>query len=590
MNVALSGTESAALNRALPLVAVSASLYVLAQHALTPALTWPAVDNLPAVCRLLAPDCLANDFLASTSVTPNPRLPYIYLIAQLTLWSGTDLGGGLTIMKSLMLVLMPMVAVLFLVRVTRVHLPDAPLLALPGCLLALAAMVLMQGDAGAWLSVAWWRPLGFDPTPHNLGMLLTLAGFCLLHRFAAVGGMLVFTGTVFHPAMGLLTSAAAIVLLVRGLAPRPNIRLVLSGLAPSLAAAALVALVFSPAEPVSSAEFVRIYVVEGHPSHYLPAAFGTLTSYPWWVSFGSVMVGLMALTVSLWRARNPCWINALLALLAYAGALLMQYVFVEIMPVKAVVALGPARFMTFGPWFLAALTPVLLLSLLARMMVRTSAPRLEPAPSWKFRPHAVWSGKLPGTTTERWTRARSWLLAAARLLGSIPVWTVLPLIALVAWLAIGYNGRANRLGGIDQLDRELIAFAIEHTAPDEVFILPFGNIRYALPILSGRGVFFGNGFPFTEDHFLEYDRRLSLVDGDSDSLAAVPGSWIGQKYSRFYDAHDPADFLSMAASARLDWVVVNRRATMGFDSCETAFTSQKYRVFNVDSLKGCVPP
>ncbi len=550
-----SGEESSAYSRTLPVVAGLASLYVLAQQFITPALTWPAVDNLPAVCRLLDPACLAGDFLASTSATPNPRLPYIHLIAQLTLLAGQGLGGGLTIMKSLMLLLMPMVVVLFLVRVIRVHLPDAPLPAVVGGLLALVAMVLMQGDVGVWLSVAWWRPLGFDPTAHNLSLMLTLAGFCALPRSGAACGLLVFAGTVFHPAMGLLTSSAAIILLFRGLSIGPNIKLVLVGLVPSLAAAVLVALVFSPEDPVSSAEFVRIYVIEGHPSHYLPSAFGSLTSYPWWVSFGSVFVGLIVLAAALFMLGNPCWMNALLALAAYAGALGMQYVFVEVMPLKAVAALGPARFMTFGPWFLAALTLVLVLSLLRSLLTRVG---LEPR-----------------------------LLSAVRRTESLPYWIAFPTFLLAFWVAFQYSERANRVGGIDQLDRELIAFASDNATPDEIFVLPFGNNRYALPILSRRGVFYGNGFPFTEDHFVDYDRRLALVDGDSESLADIPGSWIGQKYARFYDAHGPADFLAMAEAGRLDWVVVTPRA-VGFDSCNVAFTSRKYRVFNIDSLRKCL--
>lgn len=548
MNTELPGS---AHRKLMFLSALASVLLVYSNQWLVPALTWPAVDNLPAVCRALSDSCLSTDFFTTASATVNPRTPYIELLAMLTGFVDQGLGGGLAMVKSIVLFGLPMTVTVFLLTALHRHMPDiAPSVNLLACIIVTLLVYLLQGDVGKWLSVAWWVPLGFDATTHNLSLLLTLAGFCLVQFRPMTGGLLILMGTLFHPAVGLFMSVAAIVVLARDFSFASNRTLLAFGLLPGLLGALSVKLLFDSTVHLPVEDFVRIYVREGHPAHYLPSEFGTFSQFPWYVPFATLLLLLASLSLALYRLRSSLWRNALLATVGYGGAVLVQYLFVELMPVKLIAALGPSRFTMFGGWFLAFFLLVVSIQL-----------------------------------THRFHTSR-FLLTVSASVGRVRGYLVVALSLVIGALAVQHIGISNRLGGVDAYDDELIAFSRSHAAQDDVFVLPFGNIRYALPILSGRSTFFGNGFPFSEDHFVEYSHRLSLIDGNEESLRQVSGSWIGEKNARFYNTLAPGHFLAIVENARIDWVVT-RRGAENFDQCVAVFASDKYRVFDVDALAGC---
>jgi hypothetical protein len=545
-------TETTGMSPRLVLLsALAAVLIVFTNQWLVPALTWPAVDNLPAVCRALSASCLSSDFFANASATLNPRTPYIELVAMLTGLVNQGLGGGLAVIKSVVLFGLPAAASVFLLTALHRHMPDiAPTMQVLACVLVPLLVYLLQSDVGRWLSVAWWVPLGFDATTHNLSLLLTLVGYCLIQSFRMTAVLFVVAGTVLHPAVGLFVCAAAIVMLGRAFSFANNRALLIFGLLPGLLAALLVRLLFAGEVNLPVQDFVRIYVSEGHPAHYLPSEFGTFTQFPWYVPFTILLSLLIAASAVLYWLQCSLWRNAVLATVGYGGAVLMQYLFVELIPVKLIAALGPSRFTLFGGWFLA----FFVLLIVIKVLQRFHASRI--------------------------------LLAASNSLGQVRVSLLVALSLVILMLAVQHVGISNRIGGVDTHDRALIAFGQANAAADDVFVLPFGNIRYALPIVSRRGTFFGNGFPFTEDYFEEYSYRLSVIDGNEASLKQVPGSWIGEKNARFYNTLTAEHFLGIAENARIDWVVT-RAGVAPFSQCAAAFASDKYWVFHVSTLEEC---
>jgi hypothetical protein len=120
-----------------------------------------------------------------------------------------------------------------------------------------------------------------------------------------------------------------------------------------------------------------------------------------------------------------------------------------------------------------------------------------------------------------------------------------------------------------------------------VFALPFNAPRAEFPLKTGRAIFHGNGFPFAEKYFAEWDARNAIINGSSSAIAAYPGSWIGEKYARHYRSLKVADFLGAASSYRLDWVVVESRYAGNFARCSADFRFEKYQAYSLATLRAC---
>ena len=324
------------------------------------AVTWPASDNLPSVCRLLLSTCLAEDFFTNASSGTTPRLPYAYFLSEITQISNNGIGGGLAIIKSLLLILLPAAASFLFIASIKTHMDHKERnewVASPANIIIVASaplfVFLLQGKLGTFLSVAWWAPLYFDATAHNVSLLLTISGFLLVWSGGkSIGAASIILGAVVHPAVGLFASVFSCVVLCKFDSIGKASRFAGIGLGANIAGAILVKLLFEAGGSISAQDFVRIYAVEAHPAHYIPSQFGSLSPMPWMGSFAIVAVGLLTVTIVLYKLRSSTWKNSFLAFAAYSSSVLIQFLFVEVIQIKLIAMLGPSRFTMFGLWFL----------------------------------------------------------------------------------------------------------------------------------------------------------------------------------------------------------------------------------------------
>jgi hypothetical protein len=536
------------------LAASVASLFIYSIHFDSTALTWPAIDNLPAVCRMLDSTCLSSDFFTNASSEPNPRLPYIYLLSILTDASGNGIGGGLAIIKSILLAIMPFTLTIVVATATQassdlVSESRKPTLIIASVIAAII-VVLLQGKIGALLSVAWWPPLYFDATPQNVSFVLTLIGFLLIiHKQRLAGAILIFSAGVVHPAICIFSTIFAYILYSRSSQTKANAELIKLAIVPGLVAALFVKIIFDRGVGVDTTDFIRIYVVEAAPSHYLLSQFGSLSGLPWELSFSIVIVSLIVISAGLYKLRNEAWVNALVAAISYATAVLMQYIFIEVWPTKMVAALGPSRFTMFGPWFLA----IFLLILLLTIYKRSSLPNIGVL-------HIQW-----------FTRPGINYIAGVFLFITCVI----------------YAGKAYQFSFFNEEVSGLFEFVKKKSEPSDVFSLPHGSPVAFLPLVTGRAVFIGNGFPFSQSSFMEYEKRKTLLYGNNDAIMKISGSWIGEKYANFYRSLTPSSFVSISEEYQLNLVVVDAKYSEAFRGCNAEYISNEYKVFDMASLRQC---
>jgi hypothetical protein len=216
-------TIPAVLAKLLALSAFVSAIFIYFLHYKSTAVTWPSSDNLPGVCRLLEATCLANDFFTNASSGTTPRLPYIYFLSEITRIVNNGIGGGLAVIKAFLLAFLPVAISLLFFASIKTHTEyktEEQLIASPANILAAVGaplfVFLLQGKIGILLSVAWWTPLYFDATPHNISLLLTISGFLIMWLgVKSLGAIFICLGAVVHPAVGLFSSVFSCILLCK---------------------------------------------------------------------------------------------------------------------------------------------------------------------------------------------------------------------------------------------------------------------------------------------------------------------------------------------------------------------------------------
>ena len=133
----------------------------------------------------------------------------------------------------------------------------------------------------------------------------------------------------------------------------------------------------------------------------------------------------------------------------------------------------------------------------------------------------------------------------------------------------------------------MYSFISKNSEINDVFILPFGNDAIFIPLITGRSVFIGNGFPFSEGSFLEHNQRKKMVYGTNEEIKNIAGSWIGAKYANYYRNLKIQNFIDFSFSYKLDWVVVEADYSEDFAGCSSEYVSKYHKLFTINNLKKC---
>jgi hypothetical protein len=538
---------------------ISAFLIILINFN-TGAVSWPQSDNLYAVCRLLQSNCLAEDFFTNSTSDISPRHPYIYFLSGITKIANNGIGGGLAVIKALLLLLLPIVTSLIFIVAINEHMRNkskARLVVSPANIITIISAPLfvyfLISKFGAYLSIGWWGPIGFGPDPHNFSLLLTISGFLFLWlNRKSTGAIFIIVGTIIHPAVALFSSIFSLISLCKFNSIKDTSRFTCIGLGANIIGAILVKIFFEETNlAITPQDFVRIYAFEAHPFHYIPSQFESFSRIPWIASFLLVSIGLLVITIFLYKLNSSVWKNSFFAFIAYSLSILVQFLFVEINQIKLIAQIGPSRFSIFGMWFLFIFYFVAVLKI--------------------FNKNEFFL-KLSNIIYEK--------IASARWIHIFVCYSVL------GSLVVSYAFKSSHFDVPDE-DKMLASFATTQTDSSDVFILPFTAPSTIFPLKTGRAIFFGSGFVFSEKYFKEWEERKVFNWGRQAETANMPGKWIGEKYANHYRSLLPKDFVEIAKKYKIDWVVIETDYSKNFSDCRHNFYSQKYKVYFLRTLDQC---
>lgn len=510
------------------------------------AFLWPAIDMAPFFERHADPQALANDFFSTTSSLPNPRHIFGYVVIALNSLIGGHWYRAFFVIHVLLVILVPVLYFTSLSLIARRYIATHYQLA--QLLIAIAVLIILTKRFQGIFSIAWWSPLFIQATPQTLSLFF---GLLAIVSFESSRSKLVLFGhasfaasTLLQPAIGLFGIFFYVVLtgaFWRGMLWK-WVAMILSGW---VLPVGILAMLFQSAEPLNTQEFINIYILNSHASHYHLPHFGSFTPFPWTASLGAIL-GLMG--VPLWfsvtKGNRPLATLSFLSMLAYGAAVAFQYFFIDIVPSKLVAILGPVRFSQFGYWMVVILWVIMLCEI-------------------------RWVTNLSGRFPNRIPTLRTGLFV----------------LSAAILLSVGIARIDRPYSDLIKPQEALYAF-LATTPSDSVIAVYYDdlNLRLYIPLLAKRAIFVGNGFPFLEDAFREYDLRYTTLYGTLAQRDAMGGPTEGDNIARFFRTLKPSTFVEASKGFKLDYLVVERAHSQAFSESRPLFENNKLLVFAVKDL------
>lgn len=519
------------------------------------AFDWPAMDMGPFLARHFDPAFAPNDFFTDSSSLPNPRWIFGYFIIGLTRLFATDWYTVCYFLKVFLVMAAPAAAFLALAALSDKKLKEPTRAATAVFVLWLFSVAALFPAVSDAFTIALWPPVKLTP---DVDAFSTLLGFLAIalsvageHRkkvaWAAAGTW--FLAVLFHPAKGLCLFAFYLLADADWNIWRSHLRTAVVGV---LFPLFILRVAFPVKAPLSTAAFVYHYIKENHVFHYFPSSFSTATSIPWPVVFcGIIFLTAMAAVFGLLKRQRGLALTSVLLLAGYAGSVLLEWVFVELYPVKIFAVLGPVRYTAMGFWTVAL------------------------AISWAVAAAAADRALLPTLDIGRRLDARQ----------SVVVTVVLLSAVFVAGAALSKDDPFAKTRSADSAFTVWIGGA---TSPGDVFVTHLPWLSKNLPLVYGRATFTNNGFPFREDDFVEFDRRKDQIFGGYADWEKLPTVSRGVYWTWTVDHYrnlTPADFRRIASRDRADYVVIEKGFDGAFVGQAAVFENDQFLVYKISDLK-----
>jgi hypothetical protein len=528
------------------LLVVTLSFLVFTQTQPT-AFNWPSIDMAPYLERQADSNFVPNDFFTNASSQPNPRHIFGFSIVFLTDIFDTE---WYTVFYFLLVFFSLTIIPLFFLTIIaafRTKITDDRRYILAIILTALLVSTVFMSKILALFSIGWWSPLMTGPMTQTLSLFIGLI-FCWLalsqqRKYEYYFLPLLFFATLVHPAIGLFVFLFFLALD----SYTPRFKYYLISLFGSIGGAFVtLAILFPPQTKHNAQDFIYYYIIENHSFHYLISDLASFTAIPWYVSFVMIL-GIFSTAFFFGYYVKDRYLQylSLISFLLYSGVVLAQYVFIELLPLKIVAIIGPVRFSMFGFW----LALVLLVYICAQYAPRGLVPALSQITFPKYR-------------------------SALAICGTV----------FICFFIIALSYKDNPQQSFESQYLNLMTWVSKNTQPEDVFAV-FPNFPPThVPLILKRGVFYGNGFPFTEDGFAEHTARKELIYGLQTQVESLPGQQPWEKTISFYRSLVPEDFIRASQSFRLDYVIIESEYADKFINFQPLFSNDGIYLYSVNSF------
>lgn len=506
---------------------------------------YTSLDMVPYFMHSLDSSILQNDFLAQASSQPNPRQVFGWIVLTAIKIFHVGWYDVFYFLLALLILLSPVVVFLTLTAYLNGKGRNTERLSWAQIVLATGIVLAYFPFVSYVMPVGKWQIFDFTVAPHWASHTLGFIALFLLKqkttwvRVLAIGTM--FVATLIHPSVALCIAAFGVLLDIDNLFKnwKPWLLFLFAGLVIPLG---IVQQMFPSDHPISTLDFIRIYSINAHEGHYYLPAYYSLTGFlPWFTGGVLLLLAFAAATFAGWHKRNKSlFLFACLSAMTYVGCFVLQHLGTVILPSKLIATLGPSRFAMLGYW----------LALFSLAWASTLF-------AWEKVSALAWLRHLPVFS---W---RSVLLSGVMLFLLLFLFKDNPFTEK-------RNARADFYQWLDQTPGESV-FAVY---PSE-FLVDIGNV-------GQRAVFVGNGFPFHERSFLEYDARSTPLYGSYEETKHLGGK-PEYRAAQHYNALTATEFVALGESYRLDYILVSSDNTT-LRAYKPVYEESEFRVYSLVDL------
>ena len=501
---------------------------------------WPTGDTAFFFERYFNPDFIPNDFFTNASSESNPRYVFGYLIIFLTYVFSTNWYTVLCGVQFFFIISIPILFYTFIVLVLRQWSNrDGIVLYTLSFICVFIAMIRLSSI----FEIAGWKAMRFIAIPENMsrypGLISFIAYYQLNKNKAYVVAILIFLSTLVHPTVGLCSFAFLAILNFKSVTKLP---IILSAIS-CFSALILILILFQVENTLSTKELFEYYVVFRHPHHYLVSEFAGWRGL-WELSFSFISISMLCLGLFFMSKKDKdTAILSFLFTFSYISCVLIQYLFVELIPTRIFILLGIIRFSVFGYWMLSILFSIFILKYIATQKnINRLVDRL------RF--------LSPLFLEQKYSFELSYVLIIS---------FIISCTIIFFQPKLSYPLQERSLS---------IKKWVEQTPSNSTFAVPPDEHGLSLEIPLGmqRAIFVSGCFPFREDAIKEFYTRNALLYGKDKKVD-------------YYRQLSPKDFLRISKTYPLDYVIIEQEYSQAFQDYAAHFADKGIKIYAVKDFE-----
>ncbi|CAA6814211.1 MAG: Unknown protein [uncultured Campylobacterales bacterium] len=491
---------------------------------------WPAIDMFSFFERYYNSEYLENDFFTNAITSePNPRWIFGYLIISIASFFNIHFYVAIFYLKVIMVVTFPVVCYFMVYSFVKKYIIKDRLKYVQ-IIIFCSVLFVMNPKVSGIFSIAWWMPYFIQVTAQNVSLYLGFLAIVIKEvswhskelNFLAI--VLFLLSVFIHPIVGLFVIIFFCLLNFSHIIKEYKYFisfLFITCLIPFT----IVKTLFSPEIVLSTKEFIDIYVYKSHASHYHLSQFGSHISLNWIYSFTLMLVLMLVPLIYFYmKKQKKIILLNLLLISSYLFSVLFQYIFIDIFPSKSIAIIGPVRFTQFAYWMIVIL----------------------------------------------WVIMFSRIKIIDKLNFNLIISKSLFFLVFVIYFLLGTIFLDDYKKGVHGKNIAIHRF-VSTTDEKSVFASFLGDLTKDIPNIYDRAIFIGNGFPFSESFFQEYEMRRELLYGDTGN--------------EFYRSIKPKDFLNIAKRYRLDYIIIELQYSKQFEGNTPVFENKKIKIYKINDLK-----
>lgn len=394
----------------------------------------------------------------------------------------------------------------------------------------IVAIFVLSKDLNQFFAIGSWRPFNASLYPANLSMFFCFTGiiikeFRISGQWAFLG--LFIIGALIHPVMALFVAGFYLPFLLPGW--KKELKTIFKIIAAILIPGLLISLFLKDASNMDTSQFIQYYIFERHPWHYHVPDYKQYNPMWLWTFTGISVMYLIPIFYGIKKRSKYLVISTATAMIFFITAVTLQFIFIDIIPLKFIAYLGPSRYTTFGLWSVLV----------------------------------------------------CWILMLGLLIKEKPV-SPLPVMPYKALLLLIFSLIISGASLMDDpwqppslTKRNLFSF-VHNTPRESVFLTYSQALNTDMRIIGKRNVLISKEFPFAESRIKEHAERYTAVYGSRlNRISEI----------QYFRSLKPEDWKNIAEQYGLDFLLIEKDYSDSFNSLTPVWEEGDWQIFALKDFK-----